>query len=301
MSQKIEEGTMVMLTNGKNIIVTDCLELDNFVGTDEDGEDYYFELEQIEVVGSTIRNKMKITLDQYVIHCIHSYPGIFHDNSYDQSKWKVLNQLLNVIGNGIINDVDLECELYSVGTDLTMDDIKGFISGETLFYGYIELKNIRGHDFPKIDSMIDDLVLEKDKENFPDVIHWTKSKMNEFTPYPNFKEKYSTVFQCPSFMELDRSFIEGAIEFYEYCLEWFETKESQYHGAFPCATEKETEQSINAMEKMLKRYNSNEEISEAYGVEYLGDVYDFQVRRWQKEKKRVLGFINTTIEFLKTV
>ena len=47
------------------------------------------------------------------------------------------------------------------------------------------------------------------------------------------------------------------------------------------------------------KYESYAALSEAYGVEgYNGDDYDFLCRRWQREKNRILTYINETIKYL---
>ena len=48
----------------------------------------------------------------------------------------------------------------------------------------------------------------------------------------------------------------------------------------------------------IAKYNSHEEISEAYELEFNGDVDDFLKRRWTKEKDRINSFIDKTIKKL---
>lgn len=247
---------------------------------------------------------MNITLDQYVINAIKNYPILYHSKSYFQSKMKVLDYLLNNIGNGICDDNDLEEHLAYVDTSLTINDIESYITGAQLFNGYTKVKIIKGgttnnvFEFPCLDSCAANGVTEADKASYKDVVYWSKSRYHEHSLYPNFSEAYSLVYQCPSFMELDKSFIEGALGFYNYCFEFFKTKESLYLHAFPRSTEKESADCSKRFANVLKNYESYEEITESYGVPYTGDIYEFQVKLWELEKYRIINFVNSTIKVL---
>lgn len=247
---------------------------------------------------------MSISIDQYVISTIYKFPSLFNDMNYYQSKMKVLDHLLNTIGNGISNGDELLEHLSDINNDLTMDDIKPYITGEPLFYGYFDVTTYTDKETGEIHhhpANISKSIIstEADKVNHTDVVLWLSVLHYKFRPYPNFLKGYSTVYRCPSYLNLHKSFIEGAIEFYKYCLELLIEDETRYHNSFPCASDAETKLRLRELRQHLNTYSSNEQISEEYGVTFTGDLYQFEVDRWNKEKSRIILFINETISLLK--
>lgn len=245
-----------------------------------------------------------ITVDAYVMNCIKHYPSLYSAPSYYKAKMKVLDQLLNVIGNGIRDNEELIEQLEMTDTNITMDDIAKHVSGEKLFYGYTKVTTYE-EDGKVVFTSPDRTgksyngVLESEKDQYPDVVYWIECSYNEHKPYPNFKEEYSTIYKCPRYLKLDPSFIEAAIEFYEYVKEWFNDNEAHYSYAFPCATKQETDRRLKEIKQYMTKYKTWDEISEAYGIEYKGDLYQLQIDRWTKEKKRIFQFIEKTLTLLK--
>ena len=256
-------------------------------------------------------------LDRYIITRIHQYPTLYAGKTYFEARLKILDQLLNVIGNGVRDDWELK-EQIQFNPDLTMTDIECYVSGKPLFYGYTA-ENCKtetigeGEDSFTFTSHSGDpedfyITSEAEKADHPEIVDWMESSMHPFTPYPNFQSKYSTIDQCPTFMKLDDSWIVGALEFYEYCHKWMHDskKVSKYSSAFPCATERETNRRTADMKRFLsdEKYKTNADISKAYECEFRGsrdndqDVHDFQVRRWKQEKKKILRFMRVMIGYL---
>lgn len=244
-------------------------------------------------------------LDQYIINRIHVYPSLYSGKSYTESKIRVLDQLLNVIGNGIRDNEELTEEMGYINDALTMKDVERYVTGEQLFYGYTRIKEFQNGDktfsFEDFSSSIDETVLDNDRYKYPDVIKWVKCTYYPFNPYPNFQEEYSTIYQCPAYLDLDESFISGAVEYYEFVKNWFNKHESEYHYSFPQSTKEKTERTIKDMEDILDKYETYEDVEKAYGVKYNGDVYEFLVTRWKKEKKRIFKFIDETLELLRKI
>lgn len=240
-------------------------------------------------------------LDQLVIGYIKEFPTLYQGKSYNESKMKVLDYLLNVIGNGIRDNDELREELSKIDHSVEMCDIRDIVSGEKIYTGYAEVKDYGEGGFsytmPVLDSAICS-VPESKKHNYPEVIYWSESYYHPHELYPNFQEKYSTIYICPSYFDIDDSFIEGAIEFYKYALQWLKDNESKYHYAFPKQSEEESQEIVKSFSKKLSSYDCKDSVSEAYGCEFTGDVYDFLVSRWQKEKNRIIDFINQSISKL---
>lgn len=245
---------------------------------------------------------MSLTLDQYVITQIHRFPTLYGSTgSYEVSKMKVLDHFLNVIGNGIRDNEELSYAINDIDTSLSMKDIEKYIHND-LYYGYYKTETIGDGEFSIeiADSSSESIVvIGNEKDKHPDIKKWIEVGAYDFDPYPNFQEEYSTIYQCPQYLELDPSFISGAIEFYEYVIKWFEENESKYHSAFPCDTDKKTAQRTEDLSGFLKSYETKQEIYEAYGCEFNGDLEDFQIRLWNKEKTRIFSFIDQTINKLK--
>jgi len=238
---------------------------------------------------------------------------------------KVLDQLLNVIGSGISDPWELKEDLKRIQPELTMADVEKYVTGRPLFAGYTE-ENVRRTTFGEGEDAQEFIMpegnekvyvtSEEEKANHPNVVYWLESTNTyKFSPYPNFKEEYSTVWQCKDALHLlDDSFIQGALDFYIYCQEFMNDPErvGNYSSAFP-KPEKEaddwgetTESLTKDLHRFLKddKYKTNQDITDAYGVEFRGsvdsdaDLYDFQVRRWEKEKARIDRFLNKTITLL---
>ena len=152
---------------------------------------------------------------------------------------------------------------------------------------------------PKQSSNQNHLVcVESEKELHPEVILWIDCKDYPWTPYPNFEKKYSTVYE-PEFKDLGNEWIEAAIWFYEECVDFFNNTPEWYAYAYPCKSQRETDNRVYDMKVRLQSYKSNEEISEAYECEFDGDIDKFLRLRWEKELSRIDRFISETLSYLR--
>lgn len=237
---------------------------------------------------------MMLSPEQYVYNQVASYPALYHANSYDAAAKRVFDQLFNVIGNG----VDLPDELDRPVTDLAKAE--KFLRGENVYYGYTEVEDLgRGVIVPKRSSDQNHLVcVESEKELHPEVILWIDCKDYPWTPYPNFEKKYSTVYE-PEFKDLGNEWIEAAIWFYEECVDFFNNTPEWYAYAYPCKSQRETDNRVYDMKVRLQSYKSNEEISEAYECEFDGDIDKFLRLRWEKDLSRIDRFISETLSYLR--
>lgn len=239
-----------------------------------------------------------LTPKQYINRALKLHPTLYvgKGTSYEEARMKVLDQLLNTNGNGIRDNEELEYELKNHGDIVENFDPRWF--EYDVVYGYKNVKEFQQFVFPMFSD--DDVTcFEYEKDCHPDVKHWLESTVYPFNPYPNFDKEYSTIYQCPDFLNLGDEWIQEAIDFYEHCYMWLMENENKYSYAFPKATEKETLRTIEDFKQCISRYDSYDAVTEAYGTEYNGNVYDFIERRWIKEKARIFEFIEETIALLK--
>ncbi len=134
-----------------------------------------------------------------------------------------------------------------------------------------------------------------------EVMQASDAPMELKNPYPNFKKNYSTIYSVP-LKDLPTDWLEGVLWYYEECKTYFENGANGYSYAYPSDMNSD-EQLIKFMEKHRKEGQTEEEffaaVSKAYKLEYRGDVQDFQKRKWDKEKARILAFIGDTVKYIK--
>ena len=175
------------------------------------------------------------SVDNYVKQHANEYPSLYIGRSFQETKMKVLDQLLNVIGNGIRDDDELMTELFAC-PDVDVDISKWFDTKISNGYEEIREFDISGthkkYAMPVGNSTV--TCTEAEKADHPEVKLWIECGQHPFNPYPNFKEAYSTIYQCPIYvMLLEKDWIDAAIEFYEYSKQWIVDNESRYHNAYP--------------------------------------------------------------------
>ena len=237
---------------------------------------------------------MMLSPEQYVYNQVATYPALYHANSYEDAAKRVFDQFFNVIGNG----VDLPEELDRPIVDQV--EVAKFLRGEKVYWGYTEVEELaNGVMIPKRSSNGKSLIcVESEKALHPEVLLWIDCKDYPWTPYPNFEKKYSTVYE-PEFKDLGKEWIEAAIWFYEECVEFFNNTPEWYVYAYPCKFQRETDNRVYDMKVRLQSYKSNEEISEAYGCEFDGDIDKFLRLRWEKDLSRIDRFISETLSYLR--
>jgi len=239
---------------------------------------------------------MMLSPEQYVYNQVASYPSLYHANSYEAAAKRVFDQFFNVIGNG----VDLPEELDRPIVDQV--EVAKFLRGEKVYWGYTEVEElVNGVMIPKRSSDGKTLIcVESEKALHPEVLLWVDCKDYPWTPYPNFQKKYSTVYE-PEFKDLGNEWIEAAIWFYEECVEFFNKTPEWYAYAYPCKSQRETDTRVYDMKVRLRSYKSNEEISEAYGCEFDGDIDKFLRLRWENDLIRIDRFVSETLSYLRTL
>ena len=251
---------------------------------------------------------MTPSVNEYINASIKYHPSLYagRGTSRVQAEMKVMNQLLNVIGNGIRDNHEL-AEHLGPHESFSDSDVKKYLVDD-IYVGYEKVK-IWGegtdHEwtFPDGDSLC--YVPDRERDQWPTVKYWMKSSVYPFNPYPNFDEKYSTIYQCPDYLKLGDDWIEKAIEFYIYCRQWIVDNEGDYHGAYPCTEDTDSKKRIEDFKRFADKYETYEEITEAYGkhsgdyrCEFTGDWDDFLRKLWARNKADIMEFIDGTLVLL---
>lgn len=265
-----------------------------------------------------------MTPDEYIGKNFHLYAMYREMSTFKETKLDILDQILNVIGNGIRdNDEFLACMKKTDSVFPSIEEIKKSYEkpehDEKIFTGYTHVKiyggNIDGFEvvdyipedkealyIPHRDTAIKD-VRESEKSNFPEVICWKekKNKPRSWIPYPNFQTEYSTVY----FLDFDllgklkEEWIKEFIWFYEEALAFLESEKSLLlQEAFPSGDARRDHNYIENFKGFIEKYETNEEISKAYNQEYTGDIEDFLTKRWDARKAKWIAFIKDTIKRL---
>jgi len=129
-----------------------------------------------------------------------------------------------------------------------------------------------------------------------------------WVPYPNFKIMHSLVW-IPCLAEnLDKSWVEAAIFFYQECQKFFDGANVHlYHYACPLDSDSEewARRIANIKKSFVKHLGTDNPVTEShskvvelYGVEYDGDVEAFLRRRWAKELARIRDYLHGTLATL---
>ncbi len=249
-----------------------------------------------------------LTPEEYIIRSVNSHPSLYASSSYDTTKFKVLDHLLNTIGNG------LETESFvdeSVSEDEMVAAQKWFNCTRAA-YGYLKVKKLyENSDWVAPDGGPEMVVPVNEMNKHPEIVHWLEFDCKATCiPYPNFQKQYSAVWDKRDiqFTELGVEWAKAAKWYYSKCKEFFLDAElvKQYHQAFPKPTENETQRTIKDYQKFMtdtKRYPNAEEISRAYECEFIGDpnndqdVSAFIVKLWKKEHQRIMCFIEETLTY----
>lgn len=260
------------------------------------------------------RNVM--TAEQAFNRSMNVYPSLYSSPSVELSKFKYFDHVFNTIGNGT-RSLEEFVDRHTINKedeDVITEYPEKYISEQPLFMVYKEFTMIGNHKSPKNGSDIDGLYTESEVAEMPDTYStlqinkkykWDEDK--EFSPYPNFRKDYSMVWNI-GVTTLDDSWTNAAIWYYEKAKKFFNSEHvSNYHGAYP-KTEKNISRIVADYEKAFERYKTEEmtelefhkTISDAYELEYNGNIQDFIQRRWNKELSRILNFIDETLVKLKS-
>lgn len=256
-----------------------------------------------------------MTPEECVYSQILKWPSLYANKDFEKCKFRVYDQLFNVLGGGY-NDIEDYINTLSKKKEIDLERAKRYCNEES-FDGYTEIEEIdlgtRKFTRPNFDKCEIRNIFKDEKENYPNVIHWAENrylkeeknfltnlfkKESKFSPYPNFEKKYSTIWTEKELLNiLSKEWIEEIIWFYESCLDAINKGCFKNYSEFPSGNYKKDLERIEDMEKRIKD-KSFEQISIDYGVEYDGDTSKFLTNKWLKTKNEYEIFINETINVL---
>lgn len=236
--------------------------------------------------------KRRFTPTEFVLARVGQYPSLYAAETFEQAKLRVYDQLFNVLGNGIRDGDELIHELTYHPFD--QERSEKFCNGAKAFWGYTEVKDFGG-DF-KIGTGDSITAGDFEKDQHPEIIYWQECGYCKWNPYPNFQKKYSTIW-FPDFESIvGAEWVKEAVWYYGKCKEWFASNGHEYHGAYPSRNPGQDARYLADMHKQRERYDSDEAFSEAYGLEYTGDMNDFMIRRSAKAQAEAIAFIDEVIQ-----
>lgn len=245
-----------------------------------------------------------MTPEQYVQNQILEYPSLYACSSFEESKFRIFDQLFNAIGNGISSKTFKKIvEDDFVLSEQDIEKLKEYTSTDDFAYGYTEdqLVEWNGQKVPNMYIGTTFIIVPQSKqEQYPHIAHWVPFSSNHrYQMHSNFDKEYSLCWDGKYTKYLNKEWIESLIWFYEKCHDLFnkENIAEYYSSAFPETTEKKTQIRIRDFLSFIKDY-SNEKVSKEYGLEYYGDPDEFLRRRWNIEKIRIIKFIEKTLKKL---
>lgn len=219
--------------------------------------------DEIPKVKSVLDGRIMLTPHQLVVQQAKRYPTLYSGQT-EEVRFSVMDHIFNVIGNGI--------------------------SSKGEFLSYISV--------PAGTEISDEMPPESEEKS-----KWDKDYVR--APYPNFKEQFSLVHRDVRLEDIPDEWLEEAIWFYAECRKFFDgPNANHYHGAYPHAKPRpwDAESWAKAMEERRVKTKTEEEffalVTKDYECEFRGDLDDFLVRRWAKEKARITKFITETINML---
>lgn len=250
-----------------------------------------------------------LTPDEFIARSVCRSPSLFAGPTYDEVKFRILDQLLNTIGNGIENSEEFMEEPV---TESEFADAQKWFACSRAAYGYMAFRLIGEYQMPEGQSSVVERVDMLDLH--PEIQCWIEFDTNtRRNPYPNFQKQYSLVwgkmYQSFEFEALGKEWVEAAIWFYAKCLDYIMDDDAvkSYHSAFPKPTQHENEKTISEYKRIIgdySRYPTNDDITHAYECEFIGDrtssddVAAFITRRWQATRDEIVSFIHETLGHL---
>ena len=248
-----------------------------------------------------------LTAQQYIAKSIDQYPSLFMLSTYDDSKFAVLSHLFEAVGNGVKDFKGFRKLCAGKGDEPDMPPAH-YYDGTPLFTGFTEVTTFGSVTIPQYSAKTFYGVPESQKDQYPSVVLWkTPRPSARPAPYPNFKVEYALVYELKNNLsKLDISWIEAAQWFYKECKNYFHGDCRDYHFAHPKPTD---HQNLLAIQDFLKYVENqkkpglstqelHQNISEAYRHPYDGDPDHFLATKWLKERKRIMQYIDATLDLL---
>ncbi len=230
-----------------------------------------------------------LTVDEYVAVSVRRWPRLFASTSYELSKFKVLDHIFNVLGNGLT----LEHFLREALSEGERASVEPFFRCQTLLHGFKEMKDGWPRGYPS------EVIAEEDKGKYPEIVFWVEQKTHNIeVPYPHFEREGSMVWGSGDvkFEQLGEEWRRGADWYYARCQAFFEDEErvKHYYFAFPGERDDVIMEGWKSVLKqkgeLVLRY------VEEYGRVPMGkkDWEAFCCFAWEKQRQEILAFIHET-------
>ena len=179
-------------------------------------------------------------MEKFYSNKIYQYPSLYLFESFDRIRLATLDQLLNVIGNGVETNRDFSKEFKQKSKIHYTDLINEYtfirtpyhiIQDNKLMILYNVFDSYEKH-FPEeelwvkncdVDSYLSQTYMFH--ELVPPQQKYSAFEKNnyEFSPYPNFEKQYSVLWEVPD-IKLNKCQIDDFIWFYNKCLEYFDSE-----------------------------------------------------------------------------
>lgn len=267
-----------------------------------------------------------MTADEAFNVYMNKYPLLGISLSEEDAKLRYFDHLFNTTGNGIYNHALFikEHEINSSNLAFIHSYPEKYIQADSLYYAFKEIDPVYPWPQGKQDSKVKGFFTLDEISAMPGIAIYEKFEnfFNDdgsvkekflFSPYPNFKKENSLIYNL-NFSELDKSWIEAAIWYYNKAEEFFLGENSHlYIYAFPKSKTSENtfklKQEIEDWKEVFKDFEkeglSKEEyhkiISNHFKVSYNGDITDFICQIWDIKKKSIIDFIDDSLAYLKQV
>lgn len=257
--------------------------------------------------------KRVLSPHEFIVRAVNAHPSLYAAPTYDEVKFRILDHVLNTIGNGIYMETFTDVPV----SDTEIATAQKWFNCSRAAYGYTKIETFSdddGYSWRIGRGDPECVVREDEKDQFPNIAHWVDFDCNKSRdPYPNFSKKYSPVWNNRDikFEQLGADWAEAAVWFYNKCYEYFLDTEQvkSYHSSFPKRTEQETKNAIADYRRFMNidRYPTNADITTVYGCEFTGDrgndedMAKFMTLLWKQELQKILSFLDETIEYLYTL
>lgn len=231
------------------------------------------------------------TPEQYYILCATKYPSLFHRfENNTLNKLAILDQLLNVSGNGINNSKTFFKEINAKFNSK-------YLSLSEIPYR----KRVCGFRKSNYDFIT---CWDNEISSYPDVAEWKEMDIKSvYHIYPNFNDQYSVLkdIDYNAFSkDVRQLWIQDFIWFYSFAKEKLNSDECHlyFDSCFPSSNKKDLKH-IMLIIDLLSKYKNYQEISEAYKLDFRGNYYTFAIELWQRSKTAYVTACDSNIEFLK--
>lgn len=252
-----------------------------------------------------------MTAEQAFNMSMNIYPILYSAKTIEDARFKFFDHIFNTIGNGnnTLEDFKANFTINSSNQHLIDSFPSKYITSQPLYTCYTKIKDtVGGFHIPDQHSALLGIYTKEEIQKMPEVKSYIQANdvKNDdilFIPYPNFQKEYSMIWRY-DLTKIDESWFKAAKEYYLHAKEFFHSDlVNLYHNAAPI-DEKEMQKSIQEYEFFFQKYKKEnvtqeeyyQTISKNYNHFYDGDTKKFIQERWNKEKNRILNFIDETLE-----